>query len=80
MLSNTHDRYHTVSNIFRPYLKDLLLNFKIFAKDALTRSIFELEKCSFFNGSVIDWCHYQGASQAPMCIVRHQTLTKTPTR
>ena len=28
----------------------------------------------------IDWCHYQGASPAPTCIVRHQTMTKTPTR
>ena len=28
----------------------------------------------------IDWYHYQGVSLAPMCLVRHQTITKTPTR
>ena len=34
-------------------------------KNALTRSIFELEKCSFFKwvrlSPKIDWYHYQGA-------------------
>ena len=60
-------------------------NFEGFIKNALTWSIFELEKCSFFFKWVrispeIDWYHYQGASPAPTCIVRHQTMTKTPTR
>ena len=27
----------------------------------------------------IDWYHYQGASPAPACIVRHQTMIKAPT-
>ena len=58
-------------------------NFERFIINALTRSIFELEKCSLFlNGSEFrhDWYHYQGASPAPTCIVRHQAMTKTPTR
>ena len=37
--------------------------------NALTRSIFELEKCSLFNWvrslPEIDWYHYQGAYPAP---------------
>ena len=28
----------------------------------------------------IDWYHYQGASLAPTCILRHQSLISTPTR
>ena len=28
----------------------------------------------------IDWCYYQCACPAPSCIVRHQTMTKTPMR
>ena len=28
----------------------------------------------------IDWYHYQGVSPAPTCVVRHQTMTKTPMR
>ena len=59
-------------------------NFERFIKNALTRSIFELEKCSFWKwvrtSQEIDRYHYQGASLAPMCIVWHQTMTKTPTR
>ena len=42
------------------------------------------EKCFFFFKWVrilpeIDWYHYQSAA-APTCIIRHQTMTKTPTR
>ena len=48
------------------------------------KSIFELEKCTFFKwvriSPEIDWNHYQGASPAPKCIVRYQTLIKTPMR
>ena len=59
--------------------------FERFTKNGLTSSVVELEKCSFFLKWVrispeIDWCHYQGASPAPTCIVRHQTMTRTPTR
>ena len=59
--------------------------FERFIKNALTRSIFELEKCSFFFKWVrilpeIDWYHYQAPSPAPTGIVRLQTWTKTPTR
>ena len=44
MFNNTHDGFDTVLNIFCPYLRD----FEGFIKNALTRSIFELEKCFFF--------------------------------
>ena len=57
----------------------------IFFGNSLTRAVFEVEKCFFFFKWVrispeIDWYHYQGASPAPTCIVRHQTMTKTSTR
>ena len=59
-------------------------NFEGFTNPALTLSIFELEKCSFFKwvriSPEIDWYHYQGASPAPTCIVKHLTMTKTPMR
>ena len=85
MLNNTHDRRDTVSTNFQPYLRDLLLNFERSSENALTRSFFDLEKCSFFLKWVrilpeIDWYHYQGASSAPTCIVWDQTMTKTPMR
>ena len=37
------------------------------------------ERFTFKNLRAIDWCHYQGPSLAPTCIVRHQTLTNAPT-
>ena len=47
--------------------------FERFTKNALIRSVFELEKCFFFKrvriSPEIDWYHYQGASPAPLCIV-----------
>ena len=50
--NNTHDGCDTVSDVFCPHLRDFYGNFKEFIKIALTPSIFELEKCSFFlNGS-----------------------------
>ena len=59
-------------------------NFEGFTNPALTLSIFELEKCSFFKRvkilQEIDWYHYQGASPALTCIIWHQTITNTPTR
>ena len=59
--------------------------FERLPKKPLTRSVFELEKCSFFFKWVrispeIDWYHYQGANPAPTCKVRHQIMTNTPTR
>ena len=51
MLKNINDSHGTVSNSFSPYLRDLLLKFERFPKNALTQSIFELEKCFFLNGS-----------------------------
>ena len=67
-----------VSTLYGSYLRDLKLkNGEIF-KNAQTRPIFELEKCSFFKwvriSPEIDLYHYQGASPAHMCIVWHQTL------
>ena len=56
-----------VSTSLSPYWRILLVKI-IEIKKALTRSIFELEKCSFFffqMGQNIDWNHYQGASPAP---------------
>ena len=45
---------------------------------------FELEKCPFCKwvriSPEIEWYHYQGGSPALTCIVRHQKMTKTPTR
>ena len=43
----------------------------------------EYAQCHVQKGGIrilleIDWYHYQGASTAPMCILRHQTMTKTP--
>ena len=80
MIKNIPDSKWTVSNIFGPILIHLFL--KIFTKNALTQSIFELEKCSFFRWvrilPEIDWYHYQSASLAPTCLVQHQTLIKTP--
>ena len=47
-----------------------------FTKNALTLSIFELEKCYFFKqvriSPEIDWYHYQSTNAAPMAIVRHR--------
>ena len=47
-------------------------------KNALTWSMFELQKCIFFKWvrilPEIDWYHYQCASPAPMCILWHQKL------
>ena len=71
-----HDSPRTVSNTFGPYLRDLLLEIEIFLENALTRLIFELEKCSFFKWvrifPEIYWYHYQGASPAPSRIIRHK--------
>ena len=58
----------------------MLPSFETHHIDGLPLSIFELEKCTFINGSEIDWYHYQGANPAPTCIVWHQTITKTPIR
>jgi len=52
MFNNTYDACDTVSNIFAYIWEIYYGNFEGFIKNALTRSIFELEKCSFFlNGS-----------------------------
>ena len=66
-------------------MRDLLLQVgEIYKKNVLTWSIFELEKCSLFKwvriSPEIDLYHYQGANPAYTCIIRHQTMTKTPTR
>ena len=49
-------------------------------KSALIRSIFEQEEWSFFQwvriSPEINWYHYQNASLAITCIVRHQKLIK----
>ena len=70
MVKYIHDSHGTVSNIFGLYWEILYWIFEIFAKNALTQSIFEVEKCSFFTlvriSPEIDWYHYQGASTAPM--------------
>ena len=75
MGKNIHDSQWNLSNIFGPCLIDLLLQILEITKNALTRSVFELEKCFFFKwvriSPEIDWYHYQGASLAPMCIVWH---------
>ena len=53
--------------------------FERFTKNALTRKMFFFFKWVRISPE-IDWYHYQFASPAPTCIVRHQTMTKTPTR
>ena len=52
-VKNILDSHRYVSHISSPYLIDLLLKIlEIYKKNALTWSIFELQKCSFFlNGS-----------------------------
>ena len=82
-VKDIHYSHGMVSTLYGSYLRDLKLkNGEIF-KNAQTRPIFELEKCSFFKwvriSPEIDLYHYQGASPAHMCIVWHQTLIKTPT-
>ena len=48
MVKDIHDSHGTVSNIFGPYLRDLLLKiWEIYKKNALTLSVFEQEKCFF---------------------------------
>ena len=65
------------------FLRYFLLKILEIYNDSLTLSIFEVAKCSFFKWARIspgiDWNYYQGAIPAPMRIVRHQTLIKTPT-
>ena len=82
-VKDIHYSHGMVSTLYGSYLRDLKLkNGEIF-KNAQTRPIFELEKCSFFKwvriGPEIDWYYYPGACPAPTCIVRHQTMTKTRT-
>ena len=75
MIKNISDIQWTVSNIFRPFLIDILSRFERFTKNALIRSIFELKNVLFFKwvriSPEMDWYHHQGASLKPMCIVRH---------
>ena len=78
MLNNTHDICDTISNIFCPYLRDLRLKFwEIYYKCSNSVNFWARKMFFFLNGSEIDWYHYQGASPAPSCIVRHQTMPKT---
>ena len=85
MLKDIHDSHGTVSNLFCQYLSDLQLKIWEIYKKCSNSVKFWAWKMFFFLKwvrilSEIDWIHYQGASPAPMCIVRHQTMTETPTR
>ena len=84
MVKYIHDSHGTVSNSFGPFLRDLQLKIEEIYEKCSNLVSFELEKCSFFKwvrlSPEIDWYHYQGASPAPTCLVRNQTMTKTPTR
>ena len=75
MVRNIKDSHGSISNIFSPYLRDLLLKIiQIYKKNALTGSIFELKICFFKWVRIspeIDWYHYQAASPALTFIVRH---------
>ena len=68
--------------VFQP--RDCFKQFERIAKKnaLILRSLFELEKCFFKWVRIspeIDWYHYKGTIPAPTCIVRHQTLIKSPT-
>ena len=83
MFNNTHDRFNTFRNIFRPYLSNLLLKFweiyeKCFNSVNFWARIFFLKWVRILQE--IDWYHYLGASPAPSCKVRQQTLIKNPMR
>ena len=41
--------------------------------NALTLTVFELEKCSFFS----NWYHHQGTSPAPLGTIQHRKSRKT---
>ena len=84
MLKNIHDSHGTVSNSFGPYLRDLLLKiWEIYEKCSNSVNFWARKMFFFFKwvriSPEIDWYHYQGASPAPTCIVRHQTMIKPPT-
>ena len=83
MGKNIYNSKWTVSTLLVRIWEIYYWKFDRFTRIALTRSVFELEKCFFFKwvriSPEIDWYHYQGASPAPSCIVRHKTLIKTPT-
>ena len=84
MLKNIHDSHGTVSNSFGPYLRDLLLKiWEIYEKCSNSVNFWARKMFFFFKwvriSPEIDWYHYQGASPAPTCIVRHQTMIKAPT-
>ena len=85
MFNNNHDRCDTISNIFHSYFGDFLMKFwEIYQKCSNSVNFWARKMFFFFKwvriSPEIDWYHYQGASPAPTCIVRHQTMTKTPTR
>ena len=85
MGKSIHDSTVTVWNIYIPYLRDFRLKIWEIYKKCSNSLNFWARKMFFFFKWVrispeIDWYHYQGASPAPTCIVRHQKLIKTPTR
>ena len=85
MGKDIQDSRETVSNLFGPYLIDLLLKiWDIYEKCSKSVNFWARKMFFFFKwvriSPEIDWYHYQGASPAPTCIVRHQTMTKTSTR
>ena len=73
MVDNTHNSLKAVSNIVWRYL--LLKIWEIYEEYSNWVNFWATKVLPFLNGS-----EFQGASPAPMCIVQHQTLTKTPTR
>ena len=77
MFNNTHERCDTFSKIFAHILEIYYWNFEIFTKNALTRSVFELEECFFFlNGSEF---RKKLIGTIIRVLVRQQTLIKTQT-
>ena len=69
----------TVSAWTEPQISPACWKFERFIKNALARSVFELERCYFIlNGQNFtrNWCHYQGVSLASSWIVLHKTLIK----
>jgi len=76
IVRDIHNSHDTVSNIFGPYLRDLLLEIlKIYKKcsnsvNFLARKIFLFFKWVRISPD-IDWYHHQGASPALTCIVWH---------
>ena len=82
MVKNIHDSYETVSNIFGPYFRDLLLNIWEIYEKCSNSVNFWAWKMFFFLKWVrispeIDWYHYQGA-QSDIKLVQRPLQGEVP--